>query len=459
MNDNKQHKRHSNHAWDRFLEEVCPCDESISDEEISADLAHYGIDMMAANRKLHEMLAEQRALTQAGWSEGGQDFPLEEMEGLRLSEPTDELANGNAKATRAWSLLKSQQACARDAFDGLAITFTTSHDLGWWKRQAIQLLDDDGVKCQAVCLDVLAEIARVEIEFGRLKEAASTLTTASLHATTTDQHSRLRLIEARRLRERGEFSDSEAILLAMRDAAQLTPAQRGLIAVELAWLLNKCKEFDLAKHELRPSVEEGLNEEDTEEARVLASLLHQKSIFTLRDGEIDQAFVLARRALDIRRRFNGVGRLDQARTLVLLSRLFQTLGALDDACCCLTEARQIRDAILRPTHGDVLDVSLLLADVKQRLGRQDEALDILASVRRTLPQAFETPMEALSLALCHARLAIALIDRDLAEAHVVAKKWLPVFDMFVTQLDEIDVSLRPQMQFLAAMPDSDFTAS
>ena len=54
----------TNSAWECLLGFLQPCDESVTDDEVAADLKRFGIDMTSANQRLHRMLAEQRARAQ-----------------------------------------------------------------------------------------------------------------------------------------------------------------------------------------------------------------------------------------------------------------------------------------------------------------------------------------------------------------------------------------------------------
>jgi hypothetical protein len=61
MNDDILH----NYAvWDRLFELLYPCDESLSDQEVDAELNRLGIDMKPAFQRLHKMIEAQRAKAQ-----------------------------------------------------------------------------------------------------------------------------------------------------------------------------------------------------------------------------------------------------------------------------------------------------------------------------------------------------------------------------------------------------------
>jgi hypothetical protein len=55
---------HNQKVWDRLFDLLYPCDESITDAEVDADLQQAGIDMRPAFRRLHEMIEQKKARQQ-----------------------------------------------------------------------------------------------------------------------------------------------------------------------------------------------------------------------------------------------------------------------------------------------------------------------------------------------------------------------------------------------------------
>jgi len=55
---------HNYPVWDRLFELLYPCDESLTDQEVDAELNRLGIDMKPAFQRLHKMIEAQRAKTQ-----------------------------------------------------------------------------------------------------------------------------------------------------------------------------------------------------------------------------------------------------------------------------------------------------------------------------------------------------------------------------------------------------------
>lgn len=53
--------RHDYRVWDRLFLLLYPCDESVTDDEVRADLKRLGIDMKPAFQRLHSMIETQRA--------------------------------------------------------------------------------------------------------------------------------------------------------------------------------------------------------------------------------------------------------------------------------------------------------------------------------------------------------------------------------------------------------------
>lgn len=55
---------HDNQIWDRLFDLLYACDETVTDDEVDADLQQAGIDMTSAFRRLHEMIEQKRAREQ-----------------------------------------------------------------------------------------------------------------------------------------------------------------------------------------------------------------------------------------------------------------------------------------------------------------------------------------------------------------------------------------------------------
>jgi enoyl-CoA hydratase/carnithine racemase len=58
MNDQLRYKYP---VWDRLFLLLFPCDESVTDEEVDADLKRLGVDMRPAFQRLHKLVETQRA--------------------------------------------------------------------------------------------------------------------------------------------------------------------------------------------------------------------------------------------------------------------------------------------------------------------------------------------------------------------------------------------------------------
>lgn len=56
--------RHKYPVWDRLLLLLYPCDDSVTDSEVDADLERLGIDMKPAFVRMHKMIETQRARAQ-----------------------------------------------------------------------------------------------------------------------------------------------------------------------------------------------------------------------------------------------------------------------------------------------------------------------------------------------------------------------------------------------------------
>ncbi len=54
----------TNATWERLFDFLQPCDEAVTDAEVDADLERFGINMAAANQRLHKMIAQQCARAQ-----------------------------------------------------------------------------------------------------------------------------------------------------------------------------------------------------------------------------------------------------------------------------------------------------------------------------------------------------------------------------------------------------------
>ena len=48
-------------VWDRLLDLIYACDDTVTDAEVDDNLKRFGIDMQSANLRLHRMMAEHRA--------------------------------------------------------------------------------------------------------------------------------------------------------------------------------------------------------------------------------------------------------------------------------------------------------------------------------------------------------------------------------------------------------------
>jgi len=80
-------------VWDRLFLLLYPCDESVTDEEVDADLSRLGLDMGPANRRLHKIVETHRARAQfaaaknmrASLSERVRDVVAPKIDDLRAS--------------------------------------------------------------------------------------------------------------------------------------------------------------------------------------------------------------------------------------------------------------------------------------------------------------------------------------------------------------------------------------
>jgi len=56
--------RHNYPVWDRLFLLLYPCDESVTNDEVDADLKRLGVDMKPAFQRLHKMIEIQKARAQ-----------------------------------------------------------------------------------------------------------------------------------------------------------------------------------------------------------------------------------------------------------------------------------------------------------------------------------------------------------------------------------------------------------
>jgi hypothetical protein len=57
-------RRYGNEVWDRLFQALYPCDESVTDAEVDADLKKAGIDMRPANARLRFLIDQKKAQSQ-----------------------------------------------------------------------------------------------------------------------------------------------------------------------------------------------------------------------------------------------------------------------------------------------------------------------------------------------------------------------------------------------------------
>jgi hypothetical protein len=90
MSDDIQHKYP---VWDRLFLLLYPCDESVTNEEVDADLQRLGVDMKPAFQRLHKMIEMQRARSQFASAKEKRASISDRIRGV-VAPKVDDLRNG-----------------------------------------------------------------------------------------------------------------------------------------------------------------------------------------------------------------------------------------------------------------------------------------------------------------------------------------------------------------------------